>query len=98
MKEINAKFRSYCATCLFTIFKNEVIAFDGKPHHLNCLTALKDEFPRIMSPTNQKLYGKVNRVKWAQTLKENGYKSKGKTNSSNYKHRANRGVRLTAGR
>ena len=97
MKTINAKYRTHCQTCYFTIFKNERMGYDGKAYHLDCITALKDEFPRSMDKTKERIYGKVNRTKWAEHLKSSGYKAIEVKASNNYKHRANRGVRLWAG-
>lgn len=93
--EINARYKSFCNTCQFTIFQNEKVWYtNNKVHHLNCLDALKDRFPRYMSTANQNLYGKVQRTKLAEQLKKNGYKPFKTLSTNNYKHSANRGVRL----
>lgn len=73
MKVINARFKSHCQTCYFTIFKNERIGFNGKAYHLDCIKALRDTYPRSMDKNKERLYGSIKRTKWADSLKMNGY-------------------------
>lgn len=41
-----SKFQGYCATCHYTIWRNETIRFDGRATHLDCRWARKDGTPR----------------------------------------------------
>lgn len=66
---INSKYKGYCFKCYYTIWKNEKIKYSGKARHFNCVSALKDETPRILNPSYVKVIGKVNKSKMIKMIK-----------------------------
>ena len=68
----HSKYKGYCHTCWFTIFKNERVVFiDNKIRHVDCILALEDSLPRIMNKKKKHLYGQIKRTKLAQALRAN---------------------------
>ena len=71
--EIKAKFRSYCATCHYTVWQNERVNYDGKSvTHLECFKALQDETPRILHPHYVNTLGRVDKDKLMETANRKG--------------------------
>lgn len=91
-KRMKAKYRGYCNNCHYTIWQGETINYNGQAYHADCVVALKDDTPRRLNPSYIKLYGKVDKVKLAEQLNRKRH------GQVNYKHSANRGVRLRTGR
>lgn len=65
---IKSKFKGNCSTCHYTIWQGERIAYNGKPHHIDCKRALNDDTPRTLDPYYQRLIGKVSKKRLRKAL------------------------------
>lgn len=74
--QLKSKFKNYCIDCHYTIWQGEMINYDGKPHHQDCLSALKDETPRTLNPHVEKMLGKANKSKVVSLLEEKSSEGK----------------------
>lgn len=71
--EIKAKFRSYCATCHYTVWQNERVNYDGTSvTHLDCVQALKDKTPRKLHPNFLNTWGEIKKHKLIKAAKRYG--------------------------
>lgn len=63
MKELNARYRTYCNKCQHSIWQGERIRYNGKPWHLDCQSALRDNTPRVLNPRYVSIIGKTSTKK-----------------------------------
>lgn len=66
--QMKAKFKGYCNKCHYTIWKNEVINYNGVAWHVDCVTALKDPTPRALDKRYIDVLGKVKKNKLVDLL------------------------------
>lgn len=47
---MKSKYDGYCYRCYFSIYKGELIRFNGKAFHYDCIQALESDRPRKIDP------------------------------------------------
>lgn len=75
MTIIKSKFKSYCYTCYYTIWQGELIDFNGKANHINCLAAIRDESPRQINPKYVSLFKGLRRNELKKLIEDKLSKS-----------------------